>query len=94
MASSKTAVHPIPLAEARDAACLTLAELAEASQTSVQTIWRIEHGKTRPLPRVRRAVARAVGVRSPAHIMWPRRRPAAQAVQRAETGRPGAGDGA
>jgi transcriptional regulator with XRE-family HTH domain len=71
--------EPVTLAEARHAACLTLAELAEAAQTSVQTLWKIEHGRTHPAPRTRRAVARAVGC-APARILWPRR-PVAQNVR-------------
>jgi transcriptional regulator with XRE-family HTH domain len=69
----KANVVPIPLAEARDAAALTLAELAAAAQCSVHTVWRVEHGKTHPVPRVRRALSRACGLPSPAHIAWPRR---------------------
>jgi transcriptional regulator with XRE-family HTH domain len=71
--SSQNRVHPISLAEARVAAALSLADLALEANVSIQTLWRIEHGKTHPLPRVRRAVAKAVGVRSLAHIAWPRR---------------------
>jgi transcriptional regulator with XRE-family HTH domain len=90
MASSKTDVYPIPLAQARDAACLTLAELAAEAQVSIATVWRAEHG-SRPVPRVRRALAFACGLPTPAHLLWPQRRPVAQAGQRAENARPGNG---
>lgn len=92
MPSRNADIHPVPLAQARDAACLTLAEMAQEAGLSIQTCWRVEHAKTHPLPRTKRALSRAVGVRLPAHILWPRRRPAVQTAQTAEHVRPVGGD--
>jgi transcriptional regulator with XRE-family HTH domain len=74
--STRLTVAPVvSLREARRRRALSLREVAQAAGVSPKTAWRIDHGKSVPLPRVRRQLAEALRV-DPQLIHWPERSPA------------------
>lgn len=56
----------------RDAAALSLVELAAIAGVHPVSLWRVETGRSHPLPCTRRKIAQALGT-SPASILWPER---------------------